>query len=398
MSWGNKCLMELRKEFILQVIQEGSNVSALCKRYNISRKTGYKWIQRHNTNQTTDFSNFSTRPKNSPEKTAQRWIEKIIGVRTKHPAWGARKIWVILSRSYPEKDLPACSTIHKILQQQGYISEGKRSSHTWKRFEHDAPNRLWQMDFKGHFAYEQGRCHPLTILDDHSRFSVLLKACTNEKVETVRSLLIEAFKRYGLPERINVDNGSPWGSFGECSRYTNLSVWLIRIGVKVSYSRPRHPQTNGKDERFHRTLKREVLESNYFRDIEHIQINFDKWRDIYNIERPHEALGVDVPINRFKPSYRSYSEKLDEIEYAPEDKIRKVDQGGRIHFEGRSIFVGSAFIEERIGIREISEGIMQFFYSHQKLGELDLRTIQKNTTENLYNRHTYISKGDRVKI
>jgi Integrase core domain len=243
------------------------------------------------------------------------------------------------------------------------------------------------MDFKGHFEYERGRCHPLTILDDHSRFSVLLKACKNETLESVQPLLVEVFRRYGLPERINVDNGSPWGSMFECARYTTLSVWLIRTGVKVSYSKPRHPQTNGKDERFHRTLKRELLEPNYFRSIDHIQENFDKWRDIYNLERPHEAIGMKVPAERYRSSYRAYPEVLPSIEYGSEDQVRRVDCRGRISLQARNIFVGMPFAKEPVAIRPtLQTDIVEFFYAHQKLGEIDLSSLEKNTMVNLYSK------------
>lgn len=389
MTWGALSLMELRREFVLQAGQDGANISELCKRYNISRKTGYKWIRRYAVDRKTGLQELSKRPKISPEKTSERWVECIIAIRKKYPAWGARKIRVILSRTHDEQEIPACSTIHKILEQNGYIVKEEQAQRHWNRFEHEAPNHLWQMDFKGHFAHEQGRCHPLTILDDHSRFSVLLKACQNETKETVQPLLIDTFRRYGLPERINVDNGSPWGSLFECARYTTLSVWLIRIGVRVSYSRPRHPQTNGKDERFHRTLKRELLEPNYFRNINHIQEHFDKWRDIYNIERPHEAIGMKVPAERFQPSYRRYPEVLPDIEYGAEDKVRKVDCRGRISLGRRNIFVGMPFAKELVAIRpSIETDVVQFFYAHQKLGEIDLSTVQKNTMVNLYSQKT----------
>ena len=377
--------MDLRKEFVLLAAQQGSNITELCRRYNISRKTGYKWTKRYASDGKNGLEDLSKRPKTSPERISLNYVERIISIRKKYPAWGARKIRTILLRSYAEKDLPACSTIHKILEQNGYIVKENQAQTHWNRFEHEAPNHLWQMDFKGHFAYEKGRCHPLTILDDHSRFSVLLRACQNETIETVKPLLIETFRRYGLPERINVDNGSPWGSIFYCARYTTLSVWLIRIGVQVSYSRPGHPQTNGKDERFHRTLKRELLEPNYFRNIKHIQKHFDEWRDIYNIERPHEGIGMKVPAERFQPSYRAYPEVLPEIEYASEDKVRIVDCRGRIALKGKNIFVGMPFAKEPVAIRPTKEAdIIQFYYAHQKLGEVDLSTVQKNTMVNLY--------------
>lgn len=380
--------MDLRKEFVLQASQERSNVSELCRRYGISRKTGYKWLERYEAGGERPFEDRSRRPKRSPEQTAGAWVERVIRVREKHPAWGARKIRVVLAREYAGEDLPAPSTLHKILAQQGYIVQEEHAQRHWNRFEHEGPNHLWQMDFKGHFAYEQGRCHPLTILDDHSRFSLSLEACKEETRTTVQPLLIETFRRYGLPERINVDNGSPWGSLFECARYTVLSVWLIRIGVKVSYSRPRHPQTNGKAERFHRTLKKEVLEPHYFRSLAHIQAYFDQWRDNYNLERPHEGIGMEVPAKRYQASYRAYPEVLPEIAYDSSDCVRKVDCRGRVSMQGRAIFVGMPFSKEYIAIRPTSNSdVVQIVYAHQPLGEIDLSRLPKGSIINLYSKN-----------
>ena len=382
MSWQEKDKVTLRKEFILQARSADANIAELCRRYNISRKTGYKWLKRFHEDNLLD--DLSRRPYHSPSRLSEGLVEQILTIRKKHPYWGARKIRAILERQNIDA-VPAKSVIHKVLKQHGYIKEANATNHHFQRFEHEAPNHLWQMDFKGHFAYEKGRCYPLTILDDHSRFSIKLNACQNEKGETVKPILIDAFRFYGLPERINVDNGNPWGSLFECARYTTLSVWLIRLGVKVSYSRPYHPQTNGKDERFHRTLKLELLEANYFRNIDHIQSKFDEWRNIYNLERPHEGIGMRVPADRYQISYRRYPETLPDIEYAKDYVIRKVDTRGRIHINNRQIFVGAPFAKEPIGIRhQVNSDVLEVYYSHQKLGEIDLHLNSKNTITNLY--------------
>lgn len=382
MSWQEKDRMALRKEFVLQAIKEGSNISKLCIRYNISRKTGYKWLRRYL--EENNLQDRSKCPITLPTKMKEEVIEKIISIREKHPHWGARKIRAILERQQIER-LPAKSAIHKVLKRYGYITDEKASNHHYQRFEHEAPNHLWQMDFKGHFEYEKGRCHPLTILDDHSRYSIALKACMNEKGETVKPILVEAFRAYGLPERINVDNGNPWGSLFESARYTTLSIWLIRIGVKVSYSRPYHPQTNGKEERFHRTLKLELLTSNYFKSIDHIQQQFDEWRSIYNLERPHEGIHMQVPADRYVPSYRDYPEVLPQIEYADDFLIKRADCRGRLSINARSIFIGMPFAKELIGVRHHQQAeTIEIYYCHQKLGEIDLQLTQKNTMINLY--------------
>jgi transposase InsO family protein len=230
------------------------------------------------------------------------------------------------------------------------------------------------MDFKGHFATAGGRCHPLTVLDDHSRFNVVLAACVNEQLETVKQALIGAMRRYGMPLSILCDNGPPWGSFGEGGNWTTLSAWLVRRGVGVTHGRPLHPQTQGKDERFHRTLKAEAIGTRAFRDVGHCQEVFDAWREVYNGTRPHEALGLSVPASRYTPAPRSYPETPPAIEYGPTDAVRKVCRGGRVSFRGNAHRVGCAFAGESVAVRPTTtDGVMDVFYCHQRVAGIDLR-------------------------
>ena len=194
---------------------------------------------------------------------------------------------------------PAVSTVHEILRRHGRIDPlGPSADPAPLRFEKAAPNLLWQMDFKGWITLSgRERCHPLTIIDDHSRFVPCLQACADQQTQTVQTHLETTFRRYGLPEAIFVDNGSPWGdASGE--RWTRLGVWLLKLGVKLIYSRPYHPQSRGKNERFHRTLKAEVFALRRFSDFAQVQRAFDTWREVYNFERPHEALGQATPASR----------------------------------------------------------------------------------------------------
>ena len=277
----------------------------------------------------------SRRPRISPYQTSTDVTRAILRLRDQHPAWGARKLRQRLC-VLGHRDLPCPSTIHAILVRAGRIDPAETVKHQpWIRFEHEAPNQLWQMDFKGHFALSQGRCHPLTVLDDHSRFNVTLSACADERGETVKTSLTRVFRRYGLPERMTMDNGAPWGSDEE-HRYTPLTVWLIRLGIGVSHSRPYHPQTQGKDERFHRTLAAEVLRGPPFRDLHQCQQRFDAWRDIYNLERPHEALGMATPASRYQPSPRGFPETLPPIDYPDGDIVRKVQAKGEISYRNRT--------------------------------------------------------------
>jgi transposase InsO family protein len=388
MSWQEKNRVNLRKEFIFQALKKESNISELCRRYSISRKTAYKWLKRYKKSGECALHDQSRKPKHNPKKLPKKIVESFVRVRNKHPYWGARKLQAILKREFPNIKHPAPSTIHKVLSQQGYIkSQPKKDTPPLIRFEHDAPNRLWQMDFKGYFAHEKGRCFPLTILDDHSRFSIGLKACANERGNTIRPVLIEIFKRYGLPERINVDNGNPWGNLHYSAKYTTFSIWLIQLGIKISYSRPWHPQTNGKEERFHRTLKLELINNTYFRDLFHIQECFDEWRDIYNLERPHEGIGMQVPADRYKPSYRTYPEIFPDITYPDDYELKKIDKRGRLLMEGRQIFIGIPFSKKTIGIkRGKNSGAIEVYFCHQKLGQADFNKFPKNNMLNLYSK------------
>ena len=192
------------------------------------------------------------------------------------------------------------------------------------RFERPSPNELWQMDFKGHFVMHHDRCHPFTLLDDHSRFNLALRACANEQGNTVQDRLTHVFRRYGLPQAMLMDNGSPWGS-DSAHPFTPLTVWLMQLGISVHHSRPYHPQTLGKLERFHRSLKSELLTGRTFTDLPHCQRAFDTWRDFYNLERPHYALDLDTPVSRYTPSGKTFPETLPAIDYAPDDHVRSVD-------------------------------------------------------------------------
>lgn len=385
MPWKECDTVSLRKEFVELAKQAGRDMTSLCKRFGISRTTGYKWIERYQQEGDSGLTDRSRQPKHSPQRTSDRVKDEICALREKHPSWGGLKIEAIMKRE-KRSHVPAPSTIQNILKENGYIKRGTRQKRSFQRFEHDGPNHLWQMDFKGHFGYEKGRCHPLTILDDHSRFSIALKAYPNEQGATIRPGLIEVFRRYGLPERINVDNGQPWGSLFESARYTTFSVWLITLGITVSYSAPGHPQTNGKEERFHRTLKQELLMTRYFRSLPHIQDAFDRWRDIYNLERPHQAIDMKVPVDRYQPSYRAYPERISEYDYSNDYVLRKVDSRGRIWYSHTAIFVGVPFAGKQLGIlHNATDETITIYFRHQKLGQIDLKLFYKRMV-NLYSK------------
>jgi transposase InsO family protein len=365
--------MSLRFEFVKFALSNGSNIAELCRRFDISRKTGYKWINRFLTKGYPGLADLSRRPKTSPNRTSGVLVNAILEVRKLHTAWGGRKIRKRLQNLGWQK-VPAASTITAILKRHGRIDAAESLKHTaWTRFEAEAPNDLWQMDYKGHFAANQGRCHPLTVLDDHSRYSLGLEACSDEKTLTVRQRLIPIFQRYGLPKQMLMDNGSPWGSDKQ-HIFTPLTVWLIRQGIGIIHSRPFHPQTLGKDERFHRTFKAEIGQYCIGLSLALCQRRFDAWRGVYNFQRPHEALGMKVPAERYRPSRRQYKESLLPIDYGPSDQLRKVQQGGRISYPGREYSVPKAFFGERVAVRPTgTDGLFDVYFCNQKIAQLNLK-------------------------
>lgn len=376
MPWKECSAVSEREEFVRLAKQAGANLSDLCRRFGVSRKSAYKWIRRFDAGGVAALVDRSRRPHASPRKTDPAIEQEVLGVRKENPVWGGRKIHHTLAPLHAERAIttPSPSTITAILRRNNAPLDDPASHKPMTRFEHPHPNDLWQMDFKGHFATGDGRrCHPLTILDDHSRFNLALRACTDEQSQTVQHELTLVFRHYGLPTRMLMDNGSPWGNAAG-HRYTPLTVWLLQLGVRVSHGRPYHPQTQGKEERFHRTLKAELLRGNRFEDAADSQRAFDPWRDRYNNRRPHEALGMGVPADRYCVSKRPMPSALPPIEYDPDDAVRKVQQAGRVNWHGRLWRVPHAFTGHAVGVRATTtDGVWEVRFGHHLIGTLDER-------------------------
>jgi transposase InsO family protein len=384
MPWQEVAVVSQRAEFVALALQEGANVRALCRRFGISPPTAYKWLRRYQSAGVAGLVDQSRRPHRSPRRTPPDVETLVISARDKHPAWGGRKLAAWLNEpdhNHTHAFVPPPSTVTEILRRAGRLSPPQQQQpqqpHRWQRFERAVPNELWQMDFKGHLPLGQGagRLHPLTILDDHSRFAIGLEACANERGGTVQQRLIELFRRYGLPDRMLMDNGSPWGvGWHAPHALTQLGVWLLRLGIRVSHGRALHPQTQGKDERFHRTLKAELLQGPPFPNLAHAQLAFDAWRDVYNLERPHEACGLEPPVRRYRPSERAYPEQLPSIEYAPDDQVRRVNKEGAISYRNRDYQVGLAFRGQTVAVRPtLVDGIFEVYFVRQCLRRIDLR-------------------------
>jgi len=379
MPWKNQSITMQRKEFIEFARQAGANVRELSRRYGVSPTTAYKWLGRYEEEGEEGLMDRSRRPARSPQRTSAEQERAVLGVHERYPYWGARKLRQVLVNE-GGMELPAVSTVVAILRRHGCQVRGSGAvQKAWQRFNQPEPNRLWQMDFKGHFAAGAARCHPLTIIDDHSRYAVCLRACAGEHGGYVRPALEAAFTRYGLPERILCDNAGPWGTSERRARYTALGVWLLRLGVEVVHGRPLHPQTQGKCERFHRSLKTEVLsQATPWRDLRHCQLHFDRWRQSYNHERPHHALDLATPASRYRPSPRSLPLILPALDYLPEDHIRLVKTKGEITFQNHFFFIGQAFAKLPVALRHaLPDGRFDVYFGWKRLGSIDLRTSLK---------------------
>jgi transposase InsO family protein len=372
MPWKEFSIMSQRLEFVTLATAENANLRHLCRCFGISPRTAYKWLDRFQFDGAKGLEDRSRQPHRSPSRTPAEMEEIVTKLRCKHPAWGGRKLEKRLL-NLGHTGVPRPSTITAILQRHQLLDPKESAKHqAFRRFERPAPNELWQMDFKGEFKLPQGRCYPLTILDDHSRFAVALQACARNNKNVTQTAMIQVFRRYGLPEWITCDNGSPWGSGGR-SYYTALGVWLLRLGIGISHSRPHHPQTQGKDERFHRTLEAEVLRYQHGTNLAQWQLHFDQWRVVYNTERPHEALSMAVPASRYQPSHRRYPEQLPAIEYGPADIVRKVRHYGHIKYAGQEYHVGSAFYGLHVALRQTTtDGLFDVYFCQHKIGALDL--------------------------
>ena len=373
MPWKEVSSMSARSEFVAFALQPGANISALCMRFRISRKTAYKWIARFKSDGPTALADRPRKPLNSPDRSAPDVECAVIQLRHAY-RWGGRKIAARL-KSLGAVHVPHPSTVSAILKRHGLIDPREALKHVaFTRFERPAPNELWQMDFKGHFPLADGtRCHPLTVLDDHSRFNLVLKACPDETGRTVYDALVPAFERYGLPAQMLMDNGPPWGDDAD-SPYTKFNIRLLRLGIDVIHGRPFHPQTQGKEERFHRTLVQELLKDRLFRDLVQTQPVFDRYNHVYNFERPHESLGMQPPASRYTISPRPFPSTLPDICYPASDTVCNVHDKGRFKFLKRECCVSKAFTGQPIGLRPTSiDGRWEVYFCRFRIGFLDLK-------------------------
>jgi transposase InsO family protein len=364
--------MDRRREFVLLASEAGANVRALCRRFGITPNTAYTWLARYRAEGEAGLADRSRRPHISPRQTTPADEAAVLAVRAKHPTWGGRKIRAWLQAH--ERPTPAASTITAILDRHDLLT-GPRAGEprAYLRFEHPVPNALWQMDFMGHKGMAHGRVHPLTVLDDHSRFALGLVACPHEQGALVQTHLTTIFQAYGLPQAILTDNGPAWGR-SRPGVLTRLEVWLLRLGVGVWHGRYRHPQTQGKIERWHGTIATDVFQFQVFPDLAAAQVAFDAYRDEYNTDRPHEAIGLAVPITRYRISERCFPDSLPEIVYSDDHSVQTVTGGGWVWFGKRRIELGEALRGLPVGIRPTAvDGVFVVRFCDHAIKRIDLR-------------------------
>lgn len=375
MPWESKTVEELRKEFII-ASKTTSNFSSLCREFGITRKTGYKWIAR--AEETNDLSDRSHARKNISNKTDKETENLILSVRKDNPAWGGKTIRQVLVNQGHE-DLPCVKTCNNILKRNGCISEEESLKHKpFVRFERDKCNQMWQTDFKGDFALLDGtRCFPLDILDDHSRFSIKIAGKPNTL--GVADSFREAFYEYGMPDSVLSDNG--WTFRGFRNGYTHFEKWLMNHDILPIHGRIMHPQTQGKIERFHRTMKTELLNQNKFKDILDADRGLQEWRMKYNNIRPHEALNMKCPAEVYIPSDRTYIDNIKKFEYGGQHHVIKVNSWGYVRFNGWQVYLSETMINENIEFRPNPHGDSFFAcYRNFKIAEFS------NVTGELLNR------------
>lgn len=367
MPWRRVNLDDQRMQFVIRATSGAERMTALCQEFGISRPTGYFWRRRYQqTGSLAELGEHSRRPHRSPQRT-EIWKEERVVALRRQTGWGAKKLRVLLQE---EEKIPLpVRTIHRILERHDLVSEDVHSP-ALKRFERGAPNELWQMDSKGKYPLREGECHPLSIVDDHSRYAVGLYALPELSGAKAYPCLVETFRRYGVPQAMLMDRGSLWWSVKNGWGLTSLSVRLMEQGIRLVYGRVRHPQTQGKMERFHRTLGQALRHRGVPREFADWPMALAEFQRSYNQRRPHEALGMKRPAERYRPSERSYQECVKEWEYPVGSDVRRLNSQGMLSEPGHRWFVCEALAGKRVRV-EGFQGKLLVSYRHMYIREID---------------------------
>ncbi|WP_376767570.1 IS481 family transposase [Leptospira weilii] len=378
MPWKKVSPMDEKVKFIAAVCNGSVSITSLCETFGISRKTGYKWLNRYRQEGPNGLLDRSKSPHTNPNRVSFAEERFILALRKRHPTWGPKKLLVILEKDNPEITWPSASTIGNILQKRGLVKSRKKKREMIARsfpFQgYDHPNAVWCADFKGDFKLKDGiRCYPLTISDGYSRFLLCCKGLSGTKTYDTKKEFERCFREYGLPNAIRTDNGVP---FAAGLGMSLLSTWWIKLGILPERIRPGKPQENGRHERMHRTLKAEAVYP-IRSSMKQQQKSFDRFRAEYNFERPHEALGQKTPSQLYKHSTRIFPNRIPEIRYPDHFEIRKVDDGC-FYWKNQRYFITKSLAGERIGFEPVEDGLWRIYFSFVTIGYFDER-IRKVT-------------------
>lgn len=373
MPWKESCLMDERMRFVARLI-EGDRMAELCREFGISRKTGYKIWDRYQRVGLQGLTDRSRRPYRQANKLPPQVEKTIVRLRKEKPNWGAPKIREILLRRYPEVKTPAISTIHAVLDRHGLVARRRK-----RRFKAQGtplssalrPNDLWCADYKGEFMLGNRRyCYPLTISDFASRYLLACEGFESTQEIYAFSAFERVFEEFGLPKAIRTDNGVPFASPNSLFNLSKLSVWWLRLGILIERIRPGHPEQNGRHERMHLTLKKEATKPPG-QNILQQQATFDEFVEVFNSQRPHQALDMKFPSDLYKPSPRPY-QGLPIVDYPLHDKTITVTECGRICHAGKKINFSQVFSGQDVGIKEVEDGIWLVSFMTYDLGFFDL--------------------------
>lgn len=373
MPWRSSSPMDQKTQFIADHLRQTLSFTELCALYHVSRKTGYKWVVRYAELGASGLEDRSCRPHSCPHQTPDELVAAILEARRHHPTWGAKKLLAYLSRRDPDRPWPSRSACCAILSRHGLIKKARRRrlpGHPGKPPALiSAPNEVWSADFKGQFKTRDGRyCYPLTVTDNYSRFLLSCQALKSVCVADSQAVFRRLFREYGLPSRIRTDNGVPFATVS-LARLSRLSAWWVRLGVLPELIEPGRPQQNGRHERMHRTLKAETTRPPAS-GLRTQQRSFDRFREQYNRERPHEALGMQTPSSLYVPSPRPYPERLPRLEYPEHFETRYVSHNGGIRWRSGWVNVSITCAGEYVGLAEVDDGRWDVYFGPLKLGRL----------------------------
>ncbi len=376
--------MEERLRFVARLL-EGEAMSDVCRSFGISRKTGYKIFNRYKEHGLEALCDRSRRPVRYANQLPEPIERMIVRLKKEKPHWGARKIRELLVRRLAgEVRIPAKSTVHAVLDRHGLVKRGRQRRNKAKGTALSAgaaPNDLWCADFKGEFKLGNRRyCYPLTVSDQASRFLLMCEALESTKEETAFTAFQRLFEERGLPGAMRTDNGLPFASPNGLYNLSKLSVWWLRLGIEIERIKPGQPQQNARHERMHLTLKKETTRPPGANSLQQ-QARFDEFLSEFNTERPHEALGMRCPVEAYRPSSRPYR-GLPELEYPLHDREAIVTACGRICMHRKKINVSTVMAGQKLGIKEVDDGIWIVSFMHYDLGYIDLEQKTLQTVEN----------------